>query len=236
MRLFCFPYAGGGASIFHFLTKQPVSDIEICPVQLPGREGRLAEAPFDSLEELLPPLYQALLPSLKEGPYAFFGHSMGALISFELTRLIRQKGQIAGPAHLFVSGHRAPQLPSPKPPLHALPDPQLIEELRKLNGTPQEVLDHPELLQILLPLIRADFALCETYVYRPEPLLSCPISAFGGLQDYEIPRESILAWREQTGGPFRAHFFAGDHFFLHKEQSNVQTVLLATLSHYNSPT
>jgi medium-chain acyl-[acyl-carrier-protein] hydrolase len=228
VRLFCFPYAGGGASIFRFLKEQSLPDIEICPVQLPGREGRFKEEPFDSLEKLLPPLYQALLPYL-EGPYAFFGHSMGALISFELTRLIYQKGLAHGPVRLFVSGHRAPHLPDPKPPLHALPDPQLIEALYDLNGTPKDVLNHSELLNLMLPLLRMDFALCETYTYKPGGVLPCPISAFGGLQDDSVPREAILAWREHTGGSFRAHFFAGDHFFLHQKQPEVLAVLCASL-------
>ena len=228
VRLFCFPYAGGGASIFRFLTEQSLPDIEICPVQLPGREGRFTEEPFDSLEELLSPLYQELLPFL-EGPYAFFGHSMGALISFELTRLIYQKEQVPGPVRLFVSGHRAPHLPDSKLPLHALPDLQLIEALHDLNGTPKDVLNHSELLNLMLPLLRADFALCETYTYKPGTVLACPISAFGGLQDDGVPREAILAWREHTESSFRAHFFAGDHFFLHKEQPKVLAVLLANL-------
>lgn len=228
VRLFCFPYAGGGASIFRFLTEQSPADIEICPVQLPGREGRFTETPFTSLDLLTDSLYQVLLPYLKE-PYAFFGHSMGALISFELTRLIYRKGQAPAPMHLFVSGHRAPHLPALKPPLHQLPEPQLVDALHHLNGTPEDVLKQPELLQILLPLIRADFTLCETYIYRPEPPLLCPISALGGLQDEDIPRESILAWREQTESSFHPYFFAGDHFFLHKEQSEMRAILFAGL-------
>jgi medium-chain acyl-[acyl-carrier-protein] hydrolase len=226
VRLFCFPYAGGGASLFRFLVERAPKDIEICPVQLPGREGRFIESPFASLDLLLFPLYQAILPYLEE-PYAFFGHSMGALISFELTRLICQKRQVPEPVHLFVSGHRAPHLPDPRPPLHQLPDPELIDALRDLNGTPEDVLKQSELLQLLLPLLRADFALCETYTYRSGPPLSCPISALSGLQDEGVSRESVLAWREHTKNSFKAHFFAGDHFFLLKEQSEVLAILLA---------
>lgn len=228
MRLFCFPYAGGGASVFRSLVEQSPTDIEVCPVQLPGREGRFTETPFATLDPLMAVLYQELLPYLEE-PYAFFGHSMGALLSFELVRLIVQRKQVPVPAHLFVSGHRAPHLSDTKPPLHQLPEPQLIEELRKLNGTPEGVLNQPELLQLLLPLLRADFALCETYTYRPGLLLPCPISALGGLQDEGVPRESLLAWREHTEGSFRAHFFPGDHFYLHREQPRVLATLLADM-------
>ncbi|GHO57943.1 thioesterase [Ktedonobacter robiniae] len=228
MRLFCFPYAGGGVSAFHFLLEQAPSDIEICPIQLPGREGRFTETPFTELDVLVKSLYQALLPYF-DGAYAFFGHSMGALISFELTRLIRLKGQVAGPVHLFVSGHRAPHLPDPRPPVHHLSDLQLIETLRQLNGTPEAVLNNSELLQLLLPLLRADFTLCETYAYRSELPLTCPISAFGGLDDSEVSREAIMAWREQTQGSFQARFFMGDHFYLHKEQANLLAAILAGL-------
>lgn len=224
LRLFCFPYAGGGASIFRFLSEQAPAEIEICPVQLPGRENRLSEPAFFSLDLLLATLLKILSPYF-DIPYAFFGHSMGALISFELARSLRQIRQIRKPGHLFVSGHRAPHLSDPRPPAHLLPDPQLIETLRRLHGTPEDVLEHGELLQLLLPLLRADFTLCETYNYRLEPPLSCPISALGGLQDQEVPHESILAWRQHTSDSFQTHFFPGNHFFLNTEQKALSTVL-----------
>jgi medium-chain acyl-[acyl-carrier-protein] hydrolase len=227
LRLFCFPYAGGGASIFRTWSEGFPPEIEVCPVQLPGRENRLMETPFTSLPELVERLADELLPYLNR-PFAFFGHSMGALISFELARYLRAKGY-GSPVHLFVSGHRAPQLPDPDPPSYGLPDAAFIEELRRLKGTPEEVLDNNELLHLLFPLLRADFALCETYRYTHENPLNCPISAFSGLQDSEAPRESVLLWREQTCKYFVLHCFAGDHFFLHEEQASLLQIISSAL-------
>lgn len=133
----------------------------------------------------------------------------------------------AGPLQLFVSAQRAPQFPDPEPPVHALPDNEFIEELRNLNGTPTEILQNAEVLEITLPLLRADFAICETYRYIPgEPLL-CPIFACGGIDDEKIDNEKISGWREQTRGSFMLRMFPGDHFFLHSSQA----ALLQALSH-----
>lgn len=224
IRLFCFPYAGGGASIFRNWSKNLPPQIEVCPVQLPGRENRLLEAPFSGMPSLIESLSQALLPYL-DMPYALFGHSMGSLIGFELVRHLRRAGHASFPAHLFVAGHRAPQIPDPDPPSYALPTPEFLVELRRLNRTPEAVLQNEELLHLLLPLLRADFALCETYLYQREKPLPCPITALGGLQDKDVSREMITSWREQTCDQFKVRFFVGDHFFLEKEQG----ALLATL-------
>src|SRR5581483_9264935 len=204
------------------------AQIEVCPVQLPGRENRLLEAPFAHLSALVETLIAVLQPYL-DMPYAFFGHSMGALISFELARALRRRGCTLSPAHLFVSGHRAPHIADPDPPSYALPTPEFIEELRGLDGTPEAVLQNDELLHLLLPLLRADFSLCETYRYYQEKPLRCPVTAFGGLQDKSVSREMIGSWREQTCGQFKVRFFAGDHFFLEKEQVAVLTALIQDL-------
>jgi medium-chain acyl-[acyl-carrier-protein] hydrolase len=230
VRLFCFPYAGGGASIFRTWSGHLPQDIEVCPVQLPGREDRLLERPFSNLPSLLDALVPALLPYL-DMPYALFGHSMGSLISFELARYLRQMEYSHMPVHLFVSGHSAPQIPDPDPPTYHLPDSEFIEELRRLEGTPEELLQNTEFLQLLLPLLRADFALCDTYKYIHGIPLSVPISAFGGLHDPEVPLDGISAWRVQASGSeesknFRLRFFEGGHFFVHKQQDS----LLQTLS------
>lgn len=217
LRLFCFPYAGGGASLFRPWLEALPSEIAVVPVQLPGRENRLLEPPVTQLSRLVDLLAEALAPYL-DLPYACFGHSMGALIGFELIRLFRRKGYPL-PVHLFISARSAPQLLDLDPPLHALPDQAFIEELRRLQGTSEEILQCPELLQILLPLLRADFALCQQYAYQPEPPLACSLTAFGGIQDQEISRADLLAWREHTSGSFRLRFFAGDHFFVHTERA-----------------
>src|SRR6266480_2306887 len=177
IRLFCFPYAGGGASLFRTWSEHLPEDIEVCPVQLPGREDRLLERPFSDLPSLVDALAPALLPYL-DMPYAFFGHSMGSLISFELARYLRQMEYSHMPVHLFVSGHSAPQIPDPNPPSYHLPEPEFIEELRHLRGTSEELLQNAEFLQLLIPLLRADFALCETYKYIHDKPLPFAISAF----------------------------------------------------------
>lgn len=206
------------------LARHLSTQIEVWPIQLPGRENRFSEKAFSSIEELVQALEEVLLPHL-DMPYAFFGHSMGALISFELTRALRKREKVAGPIRLAVSGHRAPQLPYPRPPIHQASDKEFVQGLCQLNGTPKEVLENQELLQVLLPLLRADFELCETYAYRDEEPLDCPISAFGGLQDPDVPRESLLTWRTQTRSSFQARFFHGDHFFLHHEHETLMEIL-----------
>lgn len=229
LRLFCFPYAGGGASAFRSIFDRVPEEIEVCPVQLPGRENRFSERPFLSLAPLVAALHEEILPYL-DMPYAFFGHSMGALISFELACALRRSGQVPGPAHLLLSGHRAPHLADQRSPAHQLPTPQFLDALRSLQGTPEKVLQHQELLQLLLPLLRADFAVCETYTYAPQAPLACPISAFGGLQDPNVPCEAIRAWKEHTTHTCRVHFFAGGHFFWQDEPASLFAALWRDLA------
>lgn len=213
LRLFCFPYAGGGASAYRGWAAALPPDVEVCPVQLPGRESRLREPPFNRPEPLVLALVDALQPHLGL-PFAFFGHSMGAMLSFELARELRRRGRPL-PLHLFVSGRRAPQVPAREEDIHDLPEPEFVAKLRELNGTPEEVLQHAELMRLLIPVLRADFTLNETYVFRPEEPLDLGISAFGGLGDAEVSREDVEGWREHMRGSFRLRMLPGDHFFLH---------------------
>ncbi|GER91668.1 thioesterase [Dictyobacter vulcani] len=219
VRLFCLPYAGGGASIYNRWAAELPAQIEVCAVQLPGRENRFAERPFTNLNQLVEALVPVLKPYL-DVPFAFFGHSMGSLISFELARALRNQLALE-PEYLFVSGHRAPQLPSERKTLHTLSTPEFICEVRELNGTPDEVLQSAELLELFLPLLRADFELCETYSCEVQEKLSCPIVAFGGLQDEDVPRAALEGWHEQTSGHFCRRFFYGDHFFLHQHRGHL---------------
>jgi medium-chain acyl-[acyl-carrier-protein] hydrolase len=216
LRLLCFPYAGGAANIFRAWADSLPATVEVCAVQLPGRGGRLLEPPFTDLLLLVRTAAQELLPFL-DRPFAFFGHSMGATISYELAQLLRKDYNIE-PLHLFASGRCAPQLPDEQPVTYDLPEPKFLEELRQLNGTPAEVLEHPELIELLLPVLRADFELIQTHVYSPKPPLDCPITAFGGVEDKEVRREQLDAWREQTRARFSLQMFPGDHFFLHTAQ------------------
>jgi surfactin synthase thioesterase subunit len=172
----------------------------------------LKEPPFFSLSSLVQAAAAAIIPRL-DMPFALFGHSMGSLIAFELARLIRRECGLS-PVHMFVSGRGAPHTAGSEPVRHTLPDHEFMESLRELNGMPEEVLAHGELMGVLLPILRADFSVCETYEYSPDVPLDCPITAFGGLQDRAVTREDLQSWREQTRGAFRLRMIPGDHFFV----------------------
>ena len=236
LRLFCLSYAGGAASTFSSWSANITSEVEICPIELPGHGYRISEQPFDQLEPLIEELANALLPHL-EKPFAFFGHSMGGLISFELAHLLHQKFKL-NPEHLYISGRRAPQIPSSEPPIHDLDKPEFINELELLNGTPKPVLENAELMELFLPILRADFTAIETYVYASKPLLDLPITVLGGLQDDEISYEDLDAWREQTTASFSIKMFQGDHFFVNSNRSTVlqflNQELQTTVSRINS--
>lgn len=224
MRLFCFPYAGGNSLLFRKWRDTLPKNIEVCPVELPGRLSQRHIPPFTRMESLVNAIAISLLPNL-EKPFAFFGHSMGGLVSFELARFLRANYNLQ-PSHLFISGRRPPQIPGTAAPIHTLPLPEFIAQLRRLNGTPEAVLENAELMQILVPILRADFAVLENYTYIDEPPLDCAIAIFGGLEDKEVSYEQLAAWRAQTTNSFQLQMFRGDHFFLH----SAQDLLLQSLS------
>lgn len=231
LRLFCFPHAGSGASGFHAWLDAFPREIEVLPVQIPGRENRLQEALFRDFTPLVEALAQALRPYLVP-PFAFFGHSMGALLSFGLARYLRAQ-QADLPVHLFASAYRAPQVPNLEEPLHLLPEATFIQKLRGLNGTRPEILENEELRQFLLPILRADFAVCETFHYVPEPPLPCPISVFSGSRDTRVRQEDLLRWQELTSNTFRHASFPGDHFFL--QQPEIRASLLQSIAQELAP-
>lgn len=216
-RLFCFPYAGGGALVYRNWHRFLPGSIGIYAAQLPGRGDRLAEPPFVDLPALIEPLIEAIKPYLDK-PFALFGHSMGALIAFELARKLRCEYGLE-PAHLFVSGRRAPHLPETESITYNLPHDEFIEELRRLNGTPREMLENPELMQLMGPVLRADFQVCQTYVYTDSPRLRCPITVFGGLKDNDVTREHLQPWRDHTSVSFTLRLLPGDHFFVHSSEA-----------------
>lgn len=219
VRLFCFPYAGGGASAFRAWPSRLPPDVQVCPIQLPGRENRWGEPAYTDLSPLVGDLADALAPLL-EVPFALFGHSLGALIAFELTRELRRSGQ-ASPDLLLVAGCRAPQVPDLTPPIHRLPEEDFVEELRKLNGMPDSICQNREYLGLIVPTLRADLALYETYAYQEEEPLSCPIAAFAGEDDGRARGPAVAAWEAQTRAAFSLRVFAGDHFFVVSAQDDL---------------
>jgi medium-chain acyl-[acyl-carrier-protein] hydrolase len=233
LRLFCFPYAGGGASAYRGWASALPSDLEVCPVQLPGRESRLRETPFTNPEPLIQTLADVLEPQL-DLPFVLFGHSMGGMISFELSRELRRR-QKPLPLHIFVSGRRAPQLPAREENIHDLPEPEFVAKLRELNGTPEEVLQHAELMRLLLPILRADFSVNETYTYTEEEPFDFGISAFGGLGDEEVTRDDLSLWKTHTRGKFRLRMMPGDHFFLHSAKDLITEAVARDLAELAVP-
>jgi medium-chain acyl-[acyl-carrier-protein] hydrolase len=219
VRLFCLPYAGGGSGIFRNWPEAVESWIDPVPVQLPGRDARLMEKAFRDVRTLVEPLAEGLIPYMDQ-PFALFGHSLGALIAFELCKHLRANGGPA-PVRLFVSAYQSPQLPRRGKTLHRMTDFEFMEELRELQGTPEAVLRDRELMQLLLPIIRADFEMHETYAYQPSAPLDCPVSAFGGMQDSHITETDLCAWRDMTTSSFSFKMFPGDHFFVNTARKSI---------------
>ena len=229
ISLFCFPYAGGTTSTYSNWDSVLPPAIEACPVELPGRAGRRSESPATSIIALVESMTPALLPYLDK-PFAFFGHSMGALISFEFARELRRSHELA-PEHMFVSACRAPHgYRSRQKVSYDLPEPEFIEELHRLNGTPREVLEHSELMQLIMPLLRADFQACQTYDYVHEPPLDCALTVFGGLQDRELTRSELEDWCGQTTSSCTVRMLPGDHFFINTAQSPILRMVVDQLS------
>ncbi len=227
-RLFCFPYAGGSATtIYRTWPESLPRNIEVCPIQLPGRGPRFAEQPLTQMDDLVTLLVKELQPFMNV-PFAFFGHSMGALISFELARRLEEETG-SGPLQLFVSSFAAPSLPRAQTSVRNLEDERLLERLQKLQGTPTEIMAQPEIIQHALQVFRADVALCETYEFTPGTLLSCPISVFGGRQDPIVSPETLKQWQPLTRESCSVNLFAGNHFFLHQAQSDLTEIIASRL-------
>lgn len=231
-KLLCFPHAGGGAATYSSWHRSLGHVADLVPFELPGRGSRLAERPFKKLDLLIGSMFESLVKYFDDD-FAFFGHSMGALIAFELARELRRRGR-RQPTQLFLSGRVAPQIQSTNLLTYSLPEPELIMQLRNLNGTPKEILEDEDLMSLMLPVLRADFELIETHQYKHEAPLECPISVYGGLYDPETSRDALLSWREQTTGRFTAYLFNGDHFFLRTAETELLQLISDELTHSTS--
>ncbi|RAL26259.1 thioesterase II family protein [Thermoflavimicrobium daqui] len=228
LHLFCFPYAGGNPVIFRSWQEKFPASIGVIPVCLPGRGMRMAEPSYTDLYQLIHDLAEAMLPYLTK-PFMFFGHSMGALVSYELARYLQARYQVQ-PEHLIVSAFRAPHLPDPNPPIYHLPDEEFLHELSEMNGMPKEILENKELLDLFLPTLRTDFQICETYTHRPGLLLNYPITVLGGKYDPDPSIEILRPWKEHTSSTCKLQVFDGDHFFIHAKEEEVIQFLCEMLT------
>jgi surfactin synthase thioesterase subunit len=223
-NLFFFPHAGGGASTFYAWSRVLPADITSYAIQLPGRETRLREPLHRQVSSLVESLASELQPYL-DVPFIFWGHSMGALLGFELTRRLQQHGQNI-PQRLIVSGYNAPHLPYADPHIHHLPEADFMAALQALNGTPEVVLRDVELRNLVLPVVRADFQLVETYTYQESALLDCPITVLDGVADDKTNEADLREWQRQSRHTLEMFTFPGDHFFLYDLQPKLVTTVI----------
>lgn len=226
-RVLCLPHAGAGASAYRLWARELPPELQLCPIQLPGRENRLGERPRDDARGLASELADGLTPFL-DRPFVLFGHSMGALLSYELACELRRRG-LPQPAHLFLSAHRAPHLPGGLQHVHQLDRPAFLEELRKMDGTPAAVLEQEDLMQIAEPILRADFRLCETYSWTPVDPLDVPMSVFGGEDDAKVSRAVLEPWQEHARKVIRLRMIPGGHLFVQHRRADVVSALLEDL-------
>lgn len=213
-QVFCFHYAGGSSVIFKqwAAASRPV---EFIPVELPGRGSRSAEVCLENFDQLTEQLLTGLLPAIDNHPFYFFGHSMGAVIAFEVAWHLQNRYRIH-PEKLIVAGRHAPHQPDPSIFKSYMNDEALIRELKRLNGTPQAILENKEILGFLLPMIRSDYKLHESYRYRGQKLNKIPVVAHAGKHDHEANAVLMQHWREATDGDFALKEFDGNHFFVQK--------------------
>jgi len=218
MRVFAFPYSGAGVSAYHQWAEAfQQQKIDFIGVQAPGRENRLQEAPMQDLSLMVKHLVLTIKP-LTDKPFVFFGHSLGALVAFELARALR-KYKLPLPAHLFVSAFRSPELPNTNKALHQLDDEAFIAGIREYDNTPEDVLSNKALMQMLLPMIRADFRMNETYQYQEASPLPIPITVFKGDNDHFSKKEQMSNWQQHTIADFNEITYQGGHFFLNEHKA-----------------
>ncbi|KTD46056.1 Linear gramicidin dehydrogenase LgrE [Legionella quinlivanii] len=220
LRLICFPYAGGNASIYKSWGELLPNNVELIAIQPPGRSNRVSEHAFSDMNELM----KDLLPSIKNAidiPYILFGHSLGSRISFELMCQLNKIGAPL-PIHFIASGSRGPYIPCTKKAIYNLPENEFIKELIKLNGTPKELLENKELMALLLPTLRADFELSHKYYPSSENTFNCPLSVLGGTEDTEVTPSDLQSWEASFASSATIHMIPGDHFFI---ESNRHLVL-----------
>ncbi|MDH3692749.1 MAG: alpha/beta fold hydrolase [Gammaproteobacteria bacterium] len=228
VNLVCLPHAGGGAAMFHKWKRLLPDQIAAVPIQLPGRENRLSDTPVEFLEQSV----RAIAEEIVQSPMpriAIFGHSMGALIGYELCQLLSREYE-QPPILLIATGCRAPHLPVCRPEVHLMPDDELISTLNsRYGGFSTNALEQAELLKCMLPAIRADMTLVETYQYQDQDPLSVPILALGGTSDHAVSLVDLAAWRQHTNSDLTQRQFPGGHFFIESAREAVLKTVVRRL-------
>jgi len=223
--LICFAYGGGNAAAFRAWARHAPADVQILGVELPGRGVRFGAAPLTRVADVIDALLAQRDFLAQQGQLILFGHSLGALLAFEFARALQRTGALA-PVHLVASGRGAPHLARREAPVHALPDAQFLAQVRRFEGLPDAVLQHAELLEIFLPILRADFALSETYECMPGAPLDCDLTVLGGTRDPMVDVATLAPWREHTRGRFACRMFDGGHFFLNDHAAQIVALAL----------
>lgn len=232
VQLLCFPYAGGGTQVFRDWQARLPAGIGVTAVRLPGREQRFREPAFGSWSAALSALVEAVAPEADRGPYALFGHSLGARLAYELTHRLEAAGH-RRPEVLVVSACRAPGVPPRTAPMHAMDGPTLAARLREMDGVPAEVLASPAIMALMEPVLRADLRLAETW--EPSPgAVGAPILAMCGDRDDIAPYEDVLGWRDHTTAAFAIRSFPAGHFFLRDEEEAVVATIAAHVDAWRS--
>ena len=227
-RLYCFSHAGGSASLYYSWNNLLPESIEVCPIQLPGREERIDLAPFSDMEQLLDILVSLVIETI-DRPYGIYGHSLGASIGFEVARRVKK---ISGkePVHLFVGAHRSPCQPYSYPSIKYASDPELLEMISIFNGLPKPSALSAEMMTVMLPTIRADLLLCESYRYQQDSTLDYPITVFHGCFDKNVKENELSSWKTQTQGTVEIISLDGEHFFLNSHKHEVLEKIQSALS------
>lgn len=226
-RLFCFPFAGGSAATYKTWALGLPESVEVCPINLPGRGTRFNEEPYSDMDSLTDALASALAPEITL-PYYFFGHSMGCMIAFELCRKLRILGQDE-PRHLFLSARPGPSAITHKVMAQNISDEDLIGMLEALNGTDKDVLANKELLDFMLPALRADMTIVQNHTYAQDLPLAASFTVFGGVDDPTVQKQELLQWRLQSESSFRLHMLKGDHFFLNTDKDSLLKIIKHTI-------
>ncbi|MET0844906.1 MAG: alpha/beta fold hydrolase [Pseudomonas sp.] len=224
LTLLCLPYSGASAMVYSRWRRKLPQWLKLQPVELPGRGARYGEPLHTDMRRLALQLAQEQKATLK-APYALFGHSLGALLACEMAHAFRSLG-CPEPVALFASGTAAPTMRADYDRGFAEPrtDAELIDQLRTLNGTSEEVLDNEELMSLTLPVLRADFLLCGRFEPQQRPLLNCPVHVLGGKAD-RATTEQLIGWSKETRGSFSVDMLAGGHFFIHEHEAKVLRVI-----------